>query len=247
MQMIDPAHAITPPPLGGLKTEFTGLLAAKRSRLNFDDECRFFQTQWLRTARAGMMSLVPLEEVQAEFMKAPKLGLSYDPSKMQAFCIAHFDDTEGYFRPRFYLGYKGMYHFIAQDKNITLTHTELVFENDEFVDKGPNAIPEHSRKLNANHRGNIIGGYSYSLIAKSNFVICTILGAETMQQIEMGCVNNGSQAWTGPFVNEMRKKTVTRRHFNDLLPVLDLSVELEDSNILEPTGFELEYATHGRE
>lgn len=246
MQKIDPSCAITPPPLAALADEFNHLLAAKRANLKFEDECRFFQAQWLNAARSGMMSLVPLEEVHSEFMKASRLGLSYDPSKMQAFCIAYFDQNEGYFRPRFYLGYKGMYQFIAQDKNITLTHTELVFENDVFMDKGPNAIPEHSRQLNANARGNIIGGYAYSLLAKSGVVICTVMGAEVMQEIEMNCVNNGSQAWVGPFVNEMRKKTVTRRHFNDLLPVLDLSVELEDSNILEPSGFELEYASHGR-
>lgn len=244
--LIDPTRDITPPPLDGAKAEFTSQLKAKRAGLNFDSEVRHFTNQWMRAARMGMMAAVPLCEVEAEFIKGAQLGLSFDPDKMQAFCIAHWDQDNGYCRPRFYLGYKGMLSLIAHDKNVKVTNTQLIFANDRFIDKGPNALPEHSREINPNARGGIIGGYAYSILAGSNIVICTIVDTDVMQEIERGAKNNGSQAWTGPFVNEMRKKTITRRHFNDLLPVLDLNAKLEDSNILEPTGFDMEYATHGR-
>ena len=243
--LIDPRNP-TPPPLDGVKSDFTSVLNAKRAGLKFADEARYFQAQWIRAAKGGYMGLVPLEEVESEFLKAAQLGLSYDPEKMQAFCIAHWDQDNGYFRPRFYLGYKGMYNIIAHDKNITLTNTQLIYANDRFVDKGPNAIPEHSRVINPDQRGGIIGGYAYSILAKSGIAICTIVDTDVMQEIERGAASNGSEAWTGPFKNEMRKKTVTRRHFNDLLPVLSLNAELDDSNILEPDGFDMEYANHGK-
>ena len=244
--LIDPKSDISPPPLDGIKSNFTSQLKAKRAGLNFDHEVRHFTNQWMRAARMGMMAAVPLDEVEAQFLKGAQLGLSFDPDKMQAFCIANWDQDNGFFRPRFYLGYKGMHSLIAHDKNITLTNTQLIFENDTFRDKGPNCIPEHVRDVNPDTRGLIVGGYGYSILSGSNIAICTVVGKDVMQEIEQGAIANGSQAWTGPFVNQMRKKTITRRHFNDLLPVLDLNATLEDSNILEPTGFDMEYANHGR-
>lgn len=244
--LIDTTRPFTPPPLDGVKDDFTSQLLAKRAGLKFEVEARYFIDQWTRAARNGMMAMVPIEEVESEFLKGAQLGLSFDPDKMQAFCISHWDEDNGYCRPRFYLGYKGMLHLVQQDKNIVMTNTQLIYENDTFIDKGPNQIPEHQRVINPNQRGLIVGGYAYSILAKSHIAICTIVDTDVMQEIENNARNNGSQAWNSPFINEMRKKTITRRHFNDLLSVLDLNAKLEESNILEPTGFDLEYATHGR-
>jgi len=244
--LIDPSQPIMPPPMNEAEEAFTSLISARRAGLNFKDEARYFTEQWMRHARAGMMSVVPLTEVHAEFLKAAQLGLSYAPEKMQAFCIANFDIDTGFHRPVFYLGYKGMYQLIAQDRNIAYTHTEIIFENDTFQDNGPAAVPDHKRVINPNKRGGIIGGYAYSVLIAGGHTICTTVDSDVMQEIEGNAIANGSQAWNSPFVNEMRRKTITRRHFDDLLPVLNLNVELEPSNIHAENSFEAEYARHGK-
>ena len=120
------------------------------------------------------------------------------------------------------------------------------FENDTFQDNGPAAVPDHKRVINPNKRGGIIGGYAYSVLIAGGHTICTTVDSDVMQEIEGNAIANGSQAWNSPFVNEMRRKTITRRHFDDLLPVLNLNVELEPSNIHAENSFEAEYARHGK-
>jgi recombinational DNA repair protein RecT len=198
--------------------------------LSFGEEVRFFTEQWMQLVYKGTMSKVPLEEVESEFLKAVGLGLSYDPSKGQAFCIAYFDDSISCYRPRFYIGYKGMHHLLMMNPKTGMTHTQLVYEHDQFDDKGPTHVPKHKRCHKTSERGDVLCGYAYTYYGEKDSVLCTIVSNDVIQAIAEQGIQSGSQAWASAFSDEMRKKTVTRRHFSELLPLMNLNVVLDPSN-----------------
>ena len=229
----------TPPPLVGARDRFDAnnhIFAP----LHFEDEARFFTQAWMQLVNKNMISTVPLEEVHSEFLKASALGLSFDPNKGEAYLLSRYCEDDTMYHPLFYLGYKGMHKLESRDMNISSTVVEMVFAHEEFRDNGPGAIPTHVRDRARNKtQSGVVCGYAYSRLTNTGDIICTLVDQTTLMEIESMASMSGHGAWTGAFVNEMRRKTVARKHFVNLIPNMKLEQLLSANNVVnsQPSSF----------
>lgn len=192
-------------------------------RLVFNEEVGHFMVQLESIIERNLVQCIDDVFIHPAFLSGVQLGLSFDKYKGQAFIIPNFNQSLNQNVPAFFLGYKGMQKLVSKSTMVMTMAAEVVFTNDEFTYNGLMEKPTHKHSANSN-RGYVEGAYTISLLT-NGAVMTTYMPAEELSVIEHNAKLNANDAWSGPFVNELRKKTAIRRHFKSLLSVLDLDID----------------------
>lgn len=209
--------------LASLRDTFDTYNKQHGGRLVFNEEVGHFKTQLFSLLDRNQVQCIDDVFLHTAFLGAVQLGLSFSAQKGYAFVIPRFEQGLNQNVPSFFLGYKGMQHIVSRSKMVMTMAADVIFSEDTFSYNGLMEKPTHSFRPN-NNRGHVEGAYTISLLANGS-VICTFMAAEELQAIEENAKLNANDAWSGPFVNELRKKTAIRRHFKSLLSVLEIDVE----------------------
>jgi phage RecT family recombinase len=192
-------------------------------RLVFNEEVGHFMSQLESMVERGQLQCIDDVFLHTAFIGGVQLGLSFAKRQGHAFVIPGFHQNLRQNVPSFFLGYKGMQHLVSKSTMVMTMAAEVVFTNDEFTYHGLMDKPLHRHNAN-NDRGFVQGAYTISLLTNGG-VLTTYMPAEELSVIEDNAKLNANDAWSGPFVNELRKKTAIRRHFKSLLPVLNLDID----------------------
>ncbi|WP_435277310.1 recombinase RecT (plasmid) [Psychrobium sp. nBUS_13] len=169
--------------------------------------------------------------IASAFLNIAKFGLTICPDKQLAFVIPQFDPTNG-FRALFYIGYKGYLKLGSLNPYIQITTADIIYSNDTFQFNGINNRVTHStQSLSTNMRGAMAGGYCTTELV-DGAVVTTTMSPEEVMEIETSCKTNPHSFWHSAFVDELRKKTLIRRHWKTLVSIVDGAFEDEFTNNL---------------
>lgn len=166
---------------------------------------------------------------QASLMKA-LLDLStfgLEPDGRRAHLIPFKDEVQ------LIIDYKGLAELVRRSGDVSYIHADVVGQNDFFdFQFGSGAKLVHRPKLNG--RGEIYAAYSFVRL-KDGSEDFEIMGVDEIEKVK----SRSKAAQNGPWVtdeNEMRKKTVFRRHSKwlPLSPDVREAVEYDDSLTAHP-------------
>lgn len=219
-----------------LRSTFDDYNKQQTGRLIFNEEVGHFMTQLDNLIERGQVQSTDDVFLHTAFLGAVQLGLSFSKQKGQAFVISSFNEGTNQYVPSFFMGYKGMQALVARSKMVMTMTADVVFSNDEFVFNGSTEKPLH-RYEPGGDRGHVVGVYGISLLATGG-AICSFMEGDELFAIEEGAKENFNNSWSGPFVNELRKKTGVRRLFKSLLPILEIDI---DDQAIEVEGFHAHY------
>jgi recombination protein RecT len=145
---------------------------------------------------------------------AASLGLTLDPTQGLAFLVPQRPKFDLPFEVILKVSYKGMEQTVLRSGTVTAITTELVYENDTF-DYGSNIDgPYLAFKMARGERGALQGGFCLARYANGERHV-EYVPVKDLEAIEAAANKaagtNGSPAWHGPFIDEMRKKSIVRR------------------------------------
>lgn len=201
---------------------FNNSSAAKRYKLNFNQEAESVFETLLGFYHQGNLKGVPDTEIQTAFLKGIDLGLSFSQNDGSAFIVCNWNDFKQRCQVGFYLGYKGMFDLVARSEIVKNIQARTVYKKDNFIEHG-NGFPTHDIVYSA-PRGDVLTAYALSPLSDDS-VICTVLAPAQMQEIESMAKQTGNSAWNSNYVDVLRKKTAVRHHFHTALrSVMDLKL-----------------------
>lgn len=220
------------------KTQFEVYVEENRSGLDFNAEFNFMYNKVLSGVNIeNSFPYTPLESIKTAFLKAAKVGLSLDPR--QALCYIHteYSATTGCHCTVLDFGYKGLLTLTARSGKVVVTSANIFYENDTFCFNGQFEKVTHKMTvLSQSARGYIAGGYCETLL-KDGTYITTVMPPEELMAIEEQGKAAGNEAWNSAFVDQMRSKTLIKRHWKTLCTVIYSNTLLDDPYLLEDNAF----------
>ncbi|MBD1389418.1 recombinase RecT [Neiella sp. HB171785] len=187
--------------------------------LDYRLEATYAHQQIERTLDRGRNSLVNAnpDSIRFAFLEAAGFGLTLELRKQRAFLIPRWDSAVGELRCHLDVGYRG-FQFLAARAGLTQLSIELVYDKDEFEYNGPDQPVVHrfkSLSSDPEKRGALAGGYAMARFG--NTLITTPVSPEHLLSVQQDAIHNarGFTPWTGPYVNEMLRKTICRKAWKD--------------------------------
>jgi len=109
------------------------------------------------------------------------------------------------------IGFKGHIQLLTSTGAVNWIRADVVREGDNFVYKGPLAMPDIDvPNPFATERNNVIGAYALAELP-SGTVYCEIMRAEELAQVEKASKSGSSGPWKNEFKSEMQKKAAINR------------------------------------
>lgn len=162
----------------------------------------------------------PMDSIVDAFLGSAKTGLSFDSSKGQAFLKCIYDTTQNGYITQFDFGYKGFLLLASRSGVVKLITADVIYESDKFQFNGTmNMVTHEVTSLSASKRGAFAGGYCTTELTDGS-VVTTVMSPEEINEIEYEAKKNYGSAWSTVFIDEMRRKTLIRRHWKTLSTVL---------------------------
>lgn len=227
---------------------FQNYNALSGQHLNFREEAKLV-FDWVIASQGydwGRYCDTSIASIQDSLLSSAKTGLTFDPQRGLAFLKCVFDPRIGEFVTRFDFGYKGFLMLAARSGLVKLITADVVYDNDVFKFNGTRKMVTHEvTALSPTKRGHFAGGYCTTELL-SDVIITTVMTPEEILTIEYEAKKNQSSAWNSAFVDELRRKTLIRRHWKTLsttlrgmksIPALSHVDEMiEDDNELEDSN-----------
>lgn len=176
-----------------------------------------------------------LESLLASVMGCAQLGLEPEPSLGQAYLVPYWSTQKNCFEAQLIPGYRGYITLARRSGEVKTVSAQLVYTNDHFkLQYGLNEILDHTPA--DGDRGEPKGAYVVFRYkdGSHSFDYMTIADIDKIKERSKSRDKQGNLV--GPWVtdeDEMRKKTVIRRH----IKLVPLSVELATAAAAEEKAF----------
>lgn len=216
------------------RERFNELNNQNNLKVNFEEEYNFFYhlvtTSFYNYNGIATCTFSSLKEA---FLNIAKYGLSINPKLNLCYVRTEQSCAQANVNIAVYdFGYKGLLKLITRTGKVKIVTADVFYENDNFEFRGTREPVQHSTKtLSAAARGAMAGGYCSSELVAGG-VVTTIMTPEELREIELICQSTGNEAWNSVFIDELRRKTLIKRHWKTLMQVIedqDLSVPIEES------------------
>lgn len=207
--------------LNNAKDDFEKLNKCSGNHVIFEDECGYiYDAATLGNTTYMSITSTPIYSIIETLLEIARTGLSICPAAQLAYLhVEPISSTQlitklGY-------QYRGFLALANRSGVIAFIHADIIYTKDEFSFNGQREKVTHRVKsLSPSLRGEFGGGYCTSELIDGS-IITTTMTPEEILAIEYEAKTYQSSAWNGPFVDELRRKTLIRRHWKTLSRVLD--------------------------
>ena len=216
------------------KTQFEVYVQDNKSGLDFNTEFNFMYSKVLSGVNIeNSFPYTPLESIKTAFLRVAKIGLSLDPRQQLCYIHTEFNASAGCYYTVLDFGYKGLLTLTARSGKVVVTSANVFYENDTFCFNGQfEKVTHKMTMLSQSARGYVAGGYCETLL-KDGTYITTVMPPEELMAIEEQGKASGNEAWLSAFVDQMRSKTLIKRHWKTLCTVIYSGTALDDPYLLE--------------
>jgi phage RecT family recombinase len=157
-----------------------------------------------------------IESIVASLLTSASIGISLCSNENLSYLKTQFDYATNQFRTVFDFTYKGYLKLIYRSKMVKIITADVIYSNDKFEFNGTRKLVTHKvTKLSTTQRGDLDGGYCTSELL-DNSIVTTVMSAEEIFTIENMAKMYENSAWNSAFVDELRRKTLIRRHWKTL-------------------------------
>jgi len=224
------------------KEQFEHFNKCSGSRLVFVQEASFIyniiaaSSSWQQSNFAQ----TNLKSVIDSFLNIAKTGLTLEPNQQLCYIKSVYNGITSQFETEFDFTYRGYLKLISRSKLVKIITADVIYEKDHFVFNGTRELVEHKVTcLSTSQRGNFFGGYCSSELT-DNSIITTVMSPEEILCIEDNAKRFENSAWNTPFVDELRRKTLIRRHWKTLSTIVQTIQENSILNIVDTIHQEIE-------
>ncbi|MBB6543125.1 recombinase RecT [Thalassotalea piscium] len=217
--------------LSSVRNEFNRLSEQSGNFVSFEEEAGFVYQNILSTMnyQQGAMAYTPVQTILSSFLCIARTGLSSDPKKQLCHLKSVYDNASNQFITEFDFNYRGYLQLIARSKVIKVITADVIYQNDTFEFNGTRELVTHKVKaLSPSARGDFAGGYCTSELI-NDAIVTTVMSPEEINQIEHNAKMYEGSAWNSVFIDELRRKTLIRRHWKTLSTLVD---SLKENTIL---------------
>lgn len=228
------------------RMQFLELNKASGNTLDFNTELNFvYQIVMSGVNVQNSYPYTPLESIKQAFLKIAKTGLSIDPKEQLCYLRTEFNHLTSCYCTVLDFGYKGLLKLTSRSGKVVVTSANVFYEKDTFCYNGQfEKVTHKMHVLSQNARGNLAGGYCETLLNDGTY-ITTVMPPEEILAIEEMGKEAGNQAWNSAFVDQMRIKTLIKRHWKTLCTIIYAGTPLEDPDLLEEEPLPDTYAVSG--
>ena len=234
------------------KERFTELNNENTVKVNFEEEYNFFYhlvtSSFHNVNGIASCTFASLKEA---FLNIAKHGLSINPKLNLCFVRTEPSCAQVNVNIAVYdFGYKGLLKLITRTGKVKIVTADVFYENDNFEFRGTREAVIHStRTLSSVARGTMAGGYCSSELVAGG-VVTTVMTPEEISQIETVCRSTGNEAWNSVFIDELRRKTLIKRHWKTLMQVIEeqkqtASTEEQKQTALIEESYQSEFENGG--
>ena len=220
------------------KPQFDVYVAENGSGLDFNSEFNFtYQTVMSGVGVENSFPYTPIESISESFLMAAKLGLSLNPKEQLCFLSTEYSTLSGLYVTVFGLGYKGILKLAYRSGKVKQINANVFYESDNFQFNGSDSKVTHTTTvLSTSARGQRAGGYCQTELVDGSF-ITTVMPPEEILDIEEQGKSVGNEAWLSAHVNQMREKTLIKRHWKTLCPAIYSGNLMQEPVVMDDTDF----------
>lgn len=208
--------------LNHAKKEFDQYNKTSGNHLLFNQEAAFMYNKVASSSTwaHSNYTLTSLQSIIDSFLCIAKTGLTLDPSQQLCYLKCIFDPIDSRYITEFEFTYRGYLKLISRSGMVKIITADVTYSKDHFIYNGTRALVEHKVTcLSISQRGNFAGGYCTSELI-DNAIITTVMSPEEIYCIEENAKQYDNSAWNSPFIDELRRKTLIRRHWKTLSTIV---------------------------
>lgn len=201
-----------------VRGDFEKIANRRGGYVEFGEQANHFAKRVLSSKNDGVYSLtlVNVDTLIKCFLRIAHTGLSIDPAKGFLFVKAVYSDQTRQTTCALEHGYKGLLKLIKRSQKVKAITADVIYENDHFEFHGSREKVTHRvTTLSRTKRGNCDGGYCTSELVNGGF-ITTTMAAEELEELQAQGAMYENSVWSSPFVDEMRRKSLIKRHYKTL-------------------------------
>ena len=216
-QQQPPLHQILNDELNNAKNAFDRYNHLSGNHVQYAEQACYVYDMVMETATTqyGFHS-TPMSTVIDSFLTIAKTGLSINPSLQLCFLKVTWNELRQKWVTQFDFGYRGYLKLAARSGTIKAITADVIYGKDNFIFNGTRDFVTHQvTALSPSQRGDIAGGYCTSELV-SGGVITTTMTPEEMLDVERSAQMNANSVWNSVFKDELRRKTLIRRHWKTL-------------------------------
>jgi len=214
------------------KSDFQKLNAESGNHVDYEKESGFiYDSAEKQHSYHKSITDTPIYSIIRAFLDIAKTGLTIDPQKQQAYLnVQHINANELVTTLGFQ--YRGYLTLANRSGAVALVQSDVIYTKDDFSFNGAREKVTHKVKaLSPSLRGSFGGGYCTTELIDGS-VITTIMAPEEMIAIEEQARMYEKSAWNGPFIDEMRRKTLIRRHWKTLARLIETMQQNQEKTVI---------------
>ncbi|MBB1469002.1 recombinase RecT [Pseudoalteromonas sp. SG41-5] len=220
--------------LTACKGQFDAYISENGFKLDFNTELNYvYQIVMSGVNVEYSFPYTPVESVISSFLKAAKLGLSLCPNEQLCFLKTEYRESSGQYVTELALGYKGILKLAYRSGKVKQINANVFYEKDNFQYNGVNSKVTHTTTvLSKSMRGQLAGGYCQTELTDGSFKT-TVMPPEEILAIEEQGKAMGNEAWLSVYVDQMREKTLIKRHWKTLCPCIYIDSVMNDPMLFD--------------
>ncbi len=188
----------------------------------------YFKSQMLYISQNDALQKCTKESLFRAVCQGAELGLSFNQSMQQAYCIPYGNEA------KFMPSYRGMIDLIRRTNIFKSVDAHVVYDNDDFsIAYGSEPKLIHNPCISGD-RGSRKGAYAVAFF-KDNTSQFIYMNNDELEAVKNKSKAKNSMAWVD-FPDEMYRKTAVRRLFKylpstpEIQPTIDKLIAYDDEN-----------------